>query len=451
MYLAHVTSPNPNYNATLKKGPVNRVDISMLYEYFLTSYLPTEMNRYLYKLAINWKFALNETSLMYTTSNVLTNLHYRDKAPDILLGPQVRQSNNLRGYVLLNNILHINHGFHPMLKTEHTMIVQPFDRYRMDVLLRLFKSLGWNYFSVIWSQSMVSQRQFFTGLEKEKRVCISSRIDLSQEEESCQRFESLKVERRKHVILLLFTTLRDSRRVLNCMKELNINPDIITLVFFHNHNSEPTVYQGYEKWVDGSLSIRAKILHNWEHDRTQFEENTFKRLDPNNNRNKVLVAYWESRNNCFGNSGFFKRSDFERDCTFGGTETLEPVEGWNNTYPLTEAVSQLPFTYYCLARLMEQFWTDQCEPQFNYDIDKCTRSYIGADFNKLFMKVVAHVTKNTFSCNALKSEFAFDVINSKLVENVPGVNGELVNYIQPVPVYEWYYDADTSSKYLSTL
>lgn len=455
MYLADVISPNPNYNATLKKGPANRVDISMLYEYFLAKYLPAEMSNALWNFLLNWNFALDfndETSLMYTTSNVLTNIHYRPKAPDILIGPQVRQTNNLKGYVLLNNILHINHGLRPLWKTQHTMIVQPVDRYRMDVLLRLFKNLGWNYFSVLWSPSMIHQRQFFTDLEAERKVCISSHIEVPKEEGSCQLLESLKVER-KHVILLLFTTPSDSRRVLSCMKELDIDPDSFTLVFFHNHNSEPTVYQGYEKWVDGSLSIRVRNLDNWKHNRTAFEENVFKRLHPKTNSNKVLMAYWESRNNCFGNSGLFERSDFERNCTFDGKETLEPVEGWGNSYHVTEAVSQLPFTYVCLSRMMGALWGSQCFPHFYDadDINKCTRSYIGDDFNKLLLEAVANETKNTFSCNALKHGFAFDVINSRLVENVPGVNGKLVDFIKPVPVYEWWYEVDRSSKYPYTL
>ena len=456
MYLADVMSPNPNYNATTKKGSANRVDISMLYEYFLSRHLPAEMNQALSSYLINWRFAIDlsdESSLMYTTSNVLSNIHYRPKAPDILIGPQIRQTGNLKGYVLLNNILHINHGLRHLWKAEHTMIVQPVDRYRMDVLLRLFKDLGWNYFSVYWSPSMIHQLQFFTDLEAERKVCISSHIQVPKEEGSCQLLDSLKMKRRKHVILLLFTTPSDSRRLLSCMKELDIDPHSFTLVFFHNHNSEPTVYQGFEKWVDGSLGIRSKNLIQWEHNRTAFEENVFKRLHPKTNPNKVLRAYWESRNNCFGNSGLFERSDFERDCTFGDGETLEPVEGWNHSYHITESVSQLPFIYVCLSRMMERLWEEKCFPHFynDKDFNNCTRSYIGADFNELLLKAVARATKNTFSCNALKHEFAFDVINSQLVENVTGVNGKLVDFIEPVPVYEWWYEADKDSKYLYTL
>ena len=447
-------TPNPSYNSTLKNSSPTRLDISMLYEYYLARFLPREVNSLYKRWLLNWNFAFDDDSLMYHKRNLLTFFNYHEikrEIPDILIGPSAGLPKNaLSGYNLLNNILHVNHGVQPMWKSKHVLHVQPVDRYRMDVLLRMLKDLDWNFFTVLWSENMINQRNFFTDLSTERKVCISLNIQMPiYEKEICGIFKRIGQGDNFARQLLLFTTTYDSRRILNCMRKLNIDPGRFQLIFFYNHNTDPSVYHGYERWLDGSLSIRTFSKSSFGLNTAAFEENIFKELNPKNNSNKVLLAYWESRNNCYGKSGIFQQSYFKRNCTFGGNETLEPVVGWENSNYITESISMLPFTYYCLTFFLEEFWDSKCFHLFGTDLGEknCTRSYIGSNFKELFLEAVKIKTKNTFSCNALLKSFAFEVINSRL-ENVKGVNGELVDTIKSVPVYEWVYHKPTNiSKY----
>ena len=473
-YLTEIRSPNPYCNSSLEeKCAPHRVDITSLYEHYMVKQLNHNLNAMGEEGfgLLNWKMNLDKKkNIANRLDHVYVMLNELDTQtgvfPDVIIGPHSQPivlEKILKGYRRMNNVLSINPGSHFMDSTTRNgmLSVQPFDRYRMKLLLAMFTWYDWNFFTVFWSVSMGQQKIHFDQLSTKKKVCISSFIQISNLNALCQELKQYDSSRKYTPrLLMLFTTAADSRKLLYCMRKMNIKPGRYTLIFFYNHNTDPSVYHGYEQWIDGSFGIRAKgpkVPSFFNHQ--TFMRDTFKKLNPKNKPNdKVLLAYWESRNNCFGKSGFFKRSMFERECTFSGNETLEPPVGWERSNYISEAVSYLPFTFLCISEVFTWFWDLRCEQLYDGDNyegveESCTRSFMGFDTYK--RDLLAYTEKelnNTGDCSILfekmEKDFfvVFEVVNPDVEFGGSGVNGELTNVVNPELLYRWIYHVYPNSK-----
>ena len=236
----------------------------------------------------------------------------------------------------------------------------------------------------------------------------------------CDIIYSLSLKERNK-ILVLITYAEDSRRVLECMRRHGLY-DRFQLVFFNNHNVDPVVTYQNERLLDGAISFRAYV-----HYLEQFYavEKVIENLKGRDRevveavkKSKAKLAYWESRNRCYAASGFNKRHLFDRECTFGANETLEPKRGWEK-----HVSEKMPFFFimmYRMVRLLETFFDKHCEydPDLeNWSID-CNRSRISEGGNhdiwkRKFIATMMESVGDSLNFNDLTDQTTFFVDNTR--------------------------------------
>eukprot|EP00111_Clytia_hemisphaerica_P008684 TCONS_00025388-protein len=305
----------------------------------------------------------------------------------------------------------------------------PSDLYRLEALTSFLKHLKWNFITLITSVDMEAISKRFLS-DKEGDFCFGgvNFIDRS----NCDMIQALG-EMEEVSVMVLFTVVEDSRYVLDCMRELGYK-DRFQLVFFYSHNTDYNVVHGNEELVDGTFSLRVfpELFDDFFPEADPDFYAAFRNLKLNGTNDYYLIAYWELRNECYGGSGFFKPSLFNRKCTFQEPETLQPVESWDAAYNMvTESASMLRLMFRCIYALLEAFLNDYCDGK-----TPCTRSTIGPDFKRLFAQKIRDILGEDMTCNQYRKFFGYIVSNPIKVES-RSMYGDVIHVLHPQVVYYW--------------
>jgi len=231
----------------------------------------------------------------------------------------------------------------------------PSDKFRLQALLELIRTLKWNYIGIVSSYGYNGERealQLATHLAG-IGVCVASQVDLARHEDGEgyeKAIEKMDMERKLKAVVM-FTTVQDSKELLIAIKKLKLKDRFFILCVYGCSNYIEVV-NGVEDVAEGILSLD---VHNPE---IEGFRDYFLNLTPSIDSPPYFLDFWEDVFKC-SLTGELRGMQHELYRRCNGTERLTKGRGYYANTPVKAVINAV----YAIANIIQNMIEDVCSEE----------------------------------------------------------------------------------------